>query len=84
MKIPIFGDLLKMDNRGQSGAGLSAIVIGVVIASVVGGIGVYVLDNILDAVNITGGLWDVIDILIPALVIMAIVGAFAFFAVRGR
>jgi hypothetical protein len=56
---------------------VASIVVGVIVASVVGGIGVVVITNTLAAAGVTGGLWSIIYLLIPTMVIMAIVGAFA-------
>lgn len=57
---------------------VAQIVVGVIVASVVGGIGVVVITNTLAAAGVTGGLWSIIYLLIPAMVIMAIVGAFLY------
>jgi hypothetical protein len=57
---------------------VAQVVVGVIVASVVGGIGVVVITNTLAAAGVTGGLWSIIYLLIPAMVIMAIVGAFLY------
>jgi hypothetical protein len=57
---------------------VAQIIVGVIVAAVVGGIGIVVITNTLLAVGITGGLWDIIYILIPAIVIIAIVMAFMY------
>jgi hypothetical protein len=57
---------------------VAQIIVGVIVAAVVGGIGIVVITNTLLAVGITGGLWYIIYILIPAIVIIAIVMAFMY------
>jgi len=55
---------------------VAQVIVGVIVAAVAGGIGVLVITNTLAAAGIVGGLWPIIYLLIPALVIMAIIGAF--------
>lgn len=54
------------------------VIVGVIVASVVAGIGVVVITNTLLGVGITGGLWTIIYLLIPAMVILAGVIAFTY------
>jgi hypothetical protein len=57
---------------------IAAVIVGVIVAAVAGAVGVLVITNTVSAAGITGGLWPIIYLLIPALVIMALVGAFIY------
>jgi hypothetical protein len=57
---------------------VAAVIVGAVIASVVAALGVVIITNTLLGVGVTGGLWPIIYLLLPALVIMSLVGAFLY------
>jgi len=58
-----------VDSKGQLSTGLVGGLIGVAIVT---GIGVYIIDTVLDTINITGGMWDIIYILMPVVAVVAI------------
>jgi len=57
-----------MDNRGQISTGVIGGLIGI---TIVAGIGVYIITTVLSTINITGGMWDVVYILLPVVAVVA-------------
>jgi len=58
-----------MDSRGQISTGVVGGLIGVAIVT---GIGVYIIQTVLGTINITGGMWDIVYILMPVVAVVAI------------
>jgi len=57
-----------MDNRGQISTGVIGGLIGI---TIVAGIGVYIITTVLSTINVTGGMWDVVYILLPVVAVVA-------------
>jgi len=57
-----------MDNRGQVSTGVIGGLIGI---TIVAGIGVYIITTVLETINVTGGMWDVVYILLPVVAVVA-------------
>lgn len=58
-----------MDERGQISTGVVGGLIGIAIVT---GIGVYIIQTVLGTINITGGMWDIVYILMPVVAVVAI------------
>ena len=57
-----------MANRGQISTGVIGGLIGI---TIVAGIGVYIIQTVLGTINVTGGMWDVVYILLPVVAVVA-------------
>jgi len=67
--------LCSMDTKGQINTSVVGGLIGVAIIT---GIGVYIIQTVLGTINITGGMWDIVYILMPVVAVVAITSVIIF------